>query len=1247
MPDIRKIVFLSLFCSLLMFGYGTAEGQVLRFKRLTAEQGLSQSSVNCFLEDSRGYMWIGTEDGLNRYDGYEFSVFKNEPGNSNSLPDNSISAIVEDFKGNLWIGTRHEGLVKYDPVTKKFIRYLKHSDNFKGPPSKVITCIFRDSKNRIWIGTEDAGLSCYDPLSDQFKNFKYRSEKKKSLSSNHITSIAEDNAGNIWLGTPGYGLTCIQPETEKISRYFFCEGDSSRLMSPAIAGFFRLPGNQDVLCFLDSEGRFYRIDGLKKTYKQIYHRVSESLDREVSVLKDFSVNNKGEIWIGGRGSGLYVLKNGGNSLVNYSFEHRNPYSLSSNFISCFYQDRSGNIWIGTNGSGVNIYNPKSAGFKNFSQYVFDGESLPDNDIWSICGSGNELLLGTSSRGVLRFHPESGKAIEFPLPGIVFDKEGARFVVNVKQLSNGEIWAATRGDGIHIYNSKGKWQDVIHHNPIRGNSISGNTISSLIQSPTGSVWIAVKGKGIVRCYPGSRTFKVYPCEPDKKNALSNSDINVLATDRLGRILVGHADGVDVLDTLSEHFTKISRTSANKPGNKFDEVFTIFSDKSNLLWIGTSKGLCVQHPDGKMLIFREISGLPDDMVAGITQDQNGKIWFSSHKGIFRFEPPEAKLLVSAPGTFLAKIKNTLRNYDYTSGLNSNEFNLNAVFCNTDGKIYFGGPVGVSSFHPDSLADKFSENPVGLASFKVLGNEFIINPNDTVISLDYNQNYLSFDFLSINLLNAQPTRYAYMLSGFDKDWILSGNRRFASYTNLDPGEYTFRIKSSSGNRTWDIREFALKIKISKPFWKKGWFYFITITLFIGIIWVFIFFRERKLNSDKVRLEHLVEERTHELRNAKEQAENSMKAKEMFLSTMSHEIRTPLNAVIAVSQLLMDENPKPEQIENIETLRFSSENLLVLINDILDFSKIDAGKIDFEEAQINLRMLINGMRKALQPAADDKHIQLVVNISPQVPDIVIGDSVRLNQILTNLVSNGIKFTLKGTVRIEIDKEFTDDAHCDLKFSVIDTGIGIQKDKFERIFESFEQASNDTTRKFGGTGLGLTITKRLLELQGSKIGLESEVGKGSCFFFTLRFKRYQGKIENEVRKSQMHENALSGLRVLLVEDNSVNRLVATKFLEKWGVSISYAENGAIGVNMAHEQVFDLILMDLQMPEMDGFEATRAIRKMDQHWSGKVPILALTAAALMEVKEQVMEAGMNDYIAKPFNAEELFTKMAEHTGRLF
>jgi signal transduction histidine kinase/CheY-like chemotaxis protein len=385
------------------------------------------------------------------------------------------------------------------------------------------------------------------------------------------------------------------------------------------------------------------------------------------------------------------------------------------------------------------------------------------------------------------------------------------------------------------------------------------------------------------------------------------------------------------------------------------------------------------------------------------------------------------------------------------------------------------------------------------------------------------------------------------------------------------------------------------------------------------------------------------NQLIQSKEVAEKAVAIKAQFLSTMSHEIRTPINAVIGFTNLLHQLDPKPEQLEYLQLLQFSAENLLVLINDILDFSKIEAGKIDFEEADFLIKDLIGNTRLALLQKAIEKNIQLKLFIDQDIPDIVKGDPVRIGQVLTNLISNAVKFTQNGKVTITATLKSLENDHIFVDFDISDTGIGIATEHLNHIFESFTQASVDTTRKFGGTGLGLTITKRLLELMGSQIKVKSKLGEGSSFYFTLKVKKSDTKYINKSNNQLSYDDKnLEGVKVLIAEDNVINAILAKQFMKMWKVDCDVAENGKEALKMIKNNDYDLVLMDLQMPELDGYQTTIEIRKLDEAKYKNLPIIAVTASAMLDIKDKAFQVGMNDYVSKPFNPNELYKKIAQY-----
>ena len=465
---------------------------------------------------------------------------------------------------------------------------------------------------------------------------------------------------------------------------------------------------------------------------------------------------------------------------------------------------------------------------------------------------------------------------------------------------------------------------------------------------------------------------------------------------------------------------------------------------------------------------------------------------------------------------------------------------------------------------------------------------------------------------------------MDGFETVEIIRQDEK----TLLLPIIYITAIYNENYYRTKGFKTGAVDF-IAKP---------IVLDLFIGKVTLFVnLYKQRKSLEQEVQRRKQAEE---EMKLARDQAREAAEAKQLFLSTMSHEIRTPLNAIVNTAKLLKSENPREDQREDIEILEFSAENLLHLINDILDFSKIDSGKIEFEAIEFEIRKLMNGIHLSFDYQATQKNIELEFSIAPEVPSVITGDSARLSQILINLVGNAIKFTEKGKVLVEASLPAIREKDVDIMLRVSDSGIGIMEDKVDLVFESFTQASSSTTRKYGGTGLGLAITKKLVEMQGGSISVKSRPGEGSVFSVIMPFLRSEKDHLDEDMLMKASFQSLSGLRVLVVEDNLVNQRIVSKFLMKWDVNVDVAENGRIAVEKTIRNSYDLILMDLHMPEMNGYDATLEIRKMENNPNRELPIIALTASAFIEDREKIYTYGMSGYIIKPFNPSELYWKIA-------
>jgi signal transduction histidine kinase/ligand-binding sensor domain-containing protein/CheY-like chemotaxis protein len=1220
----------------------------LTFKQVSIDKGLSQSSVFTIIQDRFGFVWLGTSDGLNMYDGYEFIIYKHEPLNRNSISSNYITCLFEDADGNIWIGTKDGGLNLFNRQTRQFTRYLKDKDNFKGPNSAYITCIYQATNGNIWVGTKDAGINEFDVRKKTFRSFKNKFKDANSLGSNNVNCIVQDGKSNLWIGTEGGGLNKFDISAESFKKAIKNEDEQQSFGTDYIKSLIPLKGRLDDMLIITRNAEIYNVNTESFQSDAVYQDATNQIKKLDAEISTAIIDNNNNLWLASMNEGIFIIDLKTGKMGHQYHSPKLDNTLSTNFVRTIYPGENGIIYIGTDGGGLQIFNEHSVKFKNYKNNPFETTSLNDNDIWAVNEYNGNLLLGTSSGGLNVLNPFTSEA-----KALMHNKDNANslsnnYVCSIVPDNDGNFWLATRGGGICIYNPQSNSFTHLKHDAENPNSLSGDAIYTMFHDSYNTFWIGTINKGLNTFDVNTKQFKRYKHQPNNPKSIgSNGVVNIFEDHKKNIWLALEQNGIDCYDRKKDEFIHFTHDKNNPNSLSNNDVICVYEDSYHTIWIGTSSGLNAYVPSTKKFFsIDEAKGLPNGVIYGMLEDGKKHLWFSTNKGICQFQIPKPEILSSNQEKALNQIQNSLRSYDESEGLCTNEFNSNSYYKDNNGYFYFGGIAGLVSFHPDSLDDNVFNPPLYLTSFKVFDNEYELDTAiafKRVVTLNYNQNYFSFDFIALNFLNPQKIRYSYKLEGFDRDWIYSPKRKFASYTNLEPGEYNFMVKVSNNNGVWTDDYVSVKIIIKPPIWKQTWFYVVAGLLILFVIRLLIFLRERKLKNDKELLEKQVFQRTHELTAAKDQAEKSAKAKENFLSTMSHEIRTPMNAIIGMTHLLIDENTNTEQDENLKTLKFSADNLLVIINDILDFSKIDAGKVEFEDVDFSLKELLHGIEHSLALQAAEKNLTFEFKLDDKIPDIVIGDPVRINQILTNLITNAIKFTKIGGIYTAVTFKEQKDDKVSLTFSVRDTGIGIRKEKQSIIFESFEQASNDTTRKYGGTGLGLTITKRLLELRNSQIFLESEPGVGSHFYFDFEFGISKSTKSRKIAESaQNKEESFKNLKILLVEDNAINQLIASKFLYKWGAEINFAENGVIGVDKVKNKRFDIVLMDLQMPEMDGFEATRAIRSLEGDYYKNLPILALTAAAMQEVRQQVERAGMNDYIAKPFNPNDLYNKIAKY-----
>jgi len=1197
----------------------------LPFRSITIEDGLSQGMVNTIIQDRYGFMWFGTKDGLNRYDGYHFEVFRNDPEDSTTLTDNNVHLLFEDRNGRLWVGT-DRGLDLFDRKTDSFHHVLHDLAPGDGSPHQIV----QDRNGSLWFSRND-GLLRVDFGATANETVQAPKVTAVTRVLNRSCWVTMDRSGTIWLSELDGVSYRIDP-----SRAGALRMDTVRLDQPLgstrrgrslldLTGMIVVEDTiKNVVYGLHKFG-IVRLDPLTGSVRSIVTYKAPYGDMRTGLA---SVDSRGRIWICAY-PGTFLFDPSTSRMhrvlpMDPNLMHR------SAVVQMNYRDRNGLLWIGTSGYGLMTHDPRTERFHTVS-----GMS---------CHAMVPVLHGRvnidrSDHFLAEYDPATGT---WPLL-LPFSEYLTRPELRVQSVAMGSAVMDPKGLYWRDYAglvSYARDKDAIVRYPRDPAAVAEFPTeywcSPLLLEGDSNIWFgSVHTFG--RFDRRTNTYTYWNLPPGLKNAGTSQIVQVIHRANDGTFWLGTIAGLLHFDRRSGGWAHFVHDAADAHSISSDVIFSILADKdeANLLWVGTNGGGLNKFDtrSGKAEHITTKQGLPNDVVYGVLNDEAGNLWMSTNKGLSRYTP--------GTGDF--------RNYDASDGLQSDEFNRYAYCKMPDGTLYFGGVQGFNHFRPEELEEDTLTAPLRITGIKLINKRVDFREAGSPLTaptylsegirIPYSANMITFEFATMEFAAPMDHQYQYRLEGFDTNWIMAGTDRNAVYTNLDPGNYTFQVRGDNRDGVWDTEGTSFKLIVLSPWWRTWWFYALCVLALGGAVLAYL----RMLRQQRNRLESTVMERTSELSAAKERAEQSERVKQQFLANMSHEIRTPMNAIVGMSNALRRDAPTDPITRQsyVDAIAQSSENLLGIVNEILDLSKIEAGRLDLEKVRMEPRAIAMSVVDVMRHRAEEKHLNLDVSVAKNLPKQVVGDATRLRQVLMNLVGNAIKFTEHGSVRINLDiQEQLTDAVM-LRCSITDTGIGISEERLARVFDEFTQAKSDHTRRFGGTGLGLTICKRLVEMQGGTISAVSEVGKGSTFSFTIPYAITDANKEG-VRADDhrppptTNTPPLNDLRILLVEDNKLNVMVARVELENAldDVHIDVATNGQHALDLLDVNTYDVILMDVQMPIMDGYEATRAIRKLSGEKS-RIPILAMTANVMQAEVQQCMDAGMDGFIPKPFKQDEL------------
>ncbi|MCF8231938.1 MAG: response regulator [Bacteroidales bacterium] len=1231
--------------------FSSTIGQNMRFHNFSIDDGLSQNSVYDIHQDSLGFVWLATQEGLNRFDGQHFKIYKHQDKDSSSIINNFISDITPYMHKKLWIGTL-EGVSLYSHNKDEFNNSFAEGEAFKMLQNTSIEGILVDKQNVTWFGG-DKGLFSYVPnegvkyysfldslsvnktiykafdLSDEKlllgtsqgaftfnkvnKTFQRLPVKKqgtlKDKKIDFVYDILEDDSGRIWMASTGRGLIRYDRKTKQA--HLWSENDGSRK-----------PNLED------------------------------------DMITELEISPKGNLWIGGY-NGLQIVNFEDSSLQYIKHKSYRENSIARGEILSLMFDEADNCWIGTSGGGVSIHSPLKNKFHLERNRVKDDNSLPSDMVMALLKEKNETVwVGTDGNGLHKYHPDKNSYTTYQYERSNPQSLNSSFVISLHKDLSGRIWAGTYGWGVNVYNRKqDNFQHFADEAPL--GTLNEETINWITQSSDSTYWFATMNG--LYYFENIHEKGKHLYSTDTALSIPNNQVWTVFEDHQNYIWVGTLKGMVKLNSQKRIIKIYSENS--KPPRKLpaNSVHNFAEDHENRLWIGTDEGICrLDREKDSIVIYRDQYGLPDGVIYDILHHE-GALWMSTNQGLYEFE-----------------IENkVVHHYTQNDGLQSKEFNDGAAYKAEDSEMFFGGIKGYNRFYPDSIKVskynpevlitnlKIFNESVGIGEWK--GRNILSNPIFLMdkIELSHTDRVITFEFASLDVANPADIEYKYKMEGFDDTWTHIKENKAVTYTSLDPGNYTFVVKGTNADGVWSQDKGMIQITITPPFYQTTWFKIGVILLVILLIYLIIKIREKRINNEKLKLEKLVNERTQQLSNknkeleehrnnlerlvkertsdlqkAKEEAEASDRLKTAFLTNMSHEVRTPMNAIIGFSDILKDTDLSyEERKEYVELIHANSNKLLELIDDIVDLSRLETEGLQLTMEQVEVNSLLEEIYQQAIATRNNQGKKEQLDINQYQPSdkqvLVQADRSRLKQVMYNLVNNAIKFTSRGS--ITIGYQVNNDS---IEFFVKDTGIGIEATKQNIIFQRFRQLDDSHTRKFGGTGLGLALVKVLLEKMGGQIQLDSEYGKGSRFYFYLPVEQKGLSDAGSATKiSNLQVPDLKGKKLILATNDESSGVYLMKLLKNSGAELIRKNNG----KAVYEEVINsqgnvnMIIMDIELPIMPGYLVIEKIKSKYPH----IIVIAQFSDNSDQQTERCKHAGCDAYLVKPIRKEKLFSKIHE------
>jgi ligand-binding sensor domain-containing protein/signal transduction histidine kinase/DNA-binding response OmpR family regulator len=1201
--------------------FSFAQSQTISFKHINYDQGLSNSTIEDITQDARGFIWIGTRDGLNQYDGYRMTVFRNQKGNPNTLSDNYITCLYTDKQNTLWIGTLN-GLNRYNETTKTFTSYIKQTGNPVSISGNTINCIMEDADHNLWVAT-NGGLDIFDRDSKKFGHIK---STVLHTGTNAVNYILQDDQKIIWIATDG-GLVKYNPGSKTFTAQITDPTLGINFIQQGINGQLWLATKGTGLLALNPDG----------SYKSYRHNDTNpgSLgnDQVLSLLRD----RAGRIWAGTINGGLNLFNNNTQNFTKYTYQPTKPYSLSQRTISAIFEDKQGNFWIGTHRGGVNLYNPGAKKFDVYRQEV-GGNSLSYNDVKCFEEDhAGRIWVGTDGGGLNLFNQQQQTFTAYRHRINDGTSLGSDAVLDITEDKQNRLWISTWGGGLNLMNTASGTFTSFKNNPANPYSISSDFVQQVYQDKTGTIWVGTYFGGLNRFDPFTQKFTRITTDPTGKTQLLGNNIVALNEDPEGNLWIGTDDGgLNFYRRKTQSFEHYFEQQNKKP-----DIRVIFIDHRGDIWVGQS-GLYRYNPQkNSFLLFTEQAGLGHDFIKGITEDKENNLWVSTSNGLVKLNTATGRA----------------SKYNTSDGLQAMEFEANAYMKTRSNQLFFGGINGFNTFYPADIKSNNYVPPVYITNFQIFNKDVVPGKDSTLkkdisltdhIELNYLQSSISFSFAALNYLAPENNKYAYQLTNFDKGFNYTGNIPHAAYTNLDPGEYTFTVKAANNDGIWNNAGKSITITITPPWWRTWWFRTLVVLTGLGIAYAIIRYRQTLQLKE---LEEAKKEEVHQLQL-------------QFFTNISHEFRTPLTLLLGPLEKLIGNSSQPEQSRTYQLMHRNATRLMNLINELMDFRKAESGVLKLNVSPGNASVFMNEIMDEFGLWAEQKHINFTLQNYDLGGKEVYFDRQLLEKILLNLINNAFKYTNDGgqiTVKLFFDeRKFKPSYQNELKITntyqarqymyilVADTGIGISAESIKYLFQRYYRITSTHL----GSGIGLAFVKTLTLLHKGSINVYSERNKGTEILIALPVSEADYSANerwisdnkpvllesvttggphpteyNEIKEQPgAARTNITARYILLVEDNTELRTFLKEILG--GVyQIIEAKDGVEGLAMALETSPNMIISDVMMPNMNGIELCKLIKREEQ--TKHIPFILLTAKDSLEAKLEGIESGADFYFSKP------------------